>query len=127
MTDNGYPQPPGFLKGSELPGEPVRLLRTDPAVVIFWPVAAGQGRVQCGDRHAQVRHLEQRPGLPALEYGTVDTPVELMEQAGVVPPLRPVRRLRLHVVGLAGREVRTAGRPGDVVEAGNDHQVLRLQ
>ena len=127
MTDYGYPEPAFLLEGSELPGEPVRLLLANPAVLVVGPVAAGQCRVQRGDRHAQVRHLEQRPGLRALEDSAVETLVELMEQAGVVPPLGPVRRLRLHVVGLAAGEVRTAGGPGDVVQAGNDHQVLRLQ
>src|SRR5262249_27827687 len=74
MTDYGYPEPAFLLKRSELPGEPVRLLLANPAVLVLGPVAAGQCRVQRGDRHAQVRNLEQRPGLRALDDGAVQTP-----------------------------------------------------
>ena len=127
MPDHADPQPAGLFKGGELVSEPCCLGFADPAVVVLGPVAAGHRRIQRGDRQAQIRHSEQAPGLRALEDGTVEPAVQLLEQAGEVTPLGPVRRLRLYIVGLAGGKVRTAGGLGDVVAAGDDHQMLRLQ
>ncbi len=127
VADYADPQPALPLEAGEPLSEPCGLGLADPAVMIFFPVAARYRRVQPGYHDLQVLDRKQRPRLHALERRAVQAPVELLEQAGEVTPLRPVRRLRLDIVRLAVGEVGTRRRRGDVVAAGHDRDAVRLQ
>jgi hypothetical protein len=125
MSDRPDAQP-AFVPAQPL-GEPGRLGLPDEAVVVLLTVAHRDRGVQPGDDGPQLGHLEQRPGLGAVEGRAVQALVDLLEEGGEVPPLRPVRRPGAHVVGLAGREVRPARGLGHVPRPGDDEEPSRFE
>lgn len=119
-------QPALVLVAAHGLGEPGCLVAADEAVLLLLAVAVGDGGVESGDDGAQFGHREEGPGLVAVEDG-VQSLVEAAEQAGVVAPLGPVRRLRCHLVGLAGVEVGRGGGLVHVLCARDDHHALGRQ
>jgi hypothetical protein len=67
------------------------------------------------------------PRLGAVEDHAVDVSVLVLEDAAEVPPCRPVGRARLDVVSLQSAKYRPGRHAGDVVAAGDDHAVVRLE
>lgn len=119
-------QPALVLVAAHGLGEPGGLVAADEAVLLLLAVAVGDGGVESGDDGAQFGDREEGPGLVAVEDG-VQSLVEPAEQAGVVAPLGPVRRLRCHLVGLAGVEVGQGGGLVHVLCARDDHHALGRQ
>jgi|GEM_PF-6355118 len=125
MGDDTDPQP--IAVRPEPLGEPRRLGFADEAVVVLRAVAHRDRRVETRHHGAELGQLEQRPRLGGVEDRSVEPLVELLEQAGEVLPLRPVRRRRAHVVRLAAGEIGLAGLLVNVPRARNDDQAVGLQ
>ncbi|MER6048763.1 hypothetical protein ABT168_15110, partial [Streptomyces sp. NPDC001793] len=119
-------QPALLLVAAQCLGEPGGLVAAEEAVLVVGAVAGGDGGVEPGDDGVEFGDREEGPGLVAVEDG-VQSLVEAAEQAGVVAPLGPVRRLGRDLVGLAGVEVPAAGGLADVLVPGDDDDALRRQ
>ncbi len=90
-------------------------------------MALRHGRVEARDHHIQVGNTKQRPRLVSVEQRAFDALVDLSEERGEVPPLRPVGWRWFHVVGLAVGEVRPACGMVHVVAAGDEHEPVGFQ